>query len=539
MMRRLHPCILVVAILCATAARAAGAPNLYQDTADYPPFKLTWSGNADLKQVRGVFPHPVLAARAVLTTDAGAFITDDAGRTWRPMPAATVQSVGPICDVAFHPMASDTFYMASRTKGVWVTADNGRTFRPIGTKTGGMASDAVVSLGVGRGDLPEPILLAVHGDAAPGMSRSTDGGRKWTVSGSDYCFRCVLAGDKPGAPFLLLTGATRKEPDIQNLYACRTTDYEFTVELLRDVVPTGLACAPKGGPFYMATADSGLYRIDNTEFLPAVKPLTLKGVGGWASVGVTWGPSADVVNLYLYNTSNRGLVVSSDDLASVRTASEGLTVGALVREGAAIRPNANGTVFYAVANGALSVGRMGENVPVVDLKPAFCEAPPFQESEPVWGQLTDVFDKFVRAEGSTVDAAKALCQGVGDPRAAYRRCQVTITARLPLTPSPPVSVIVDLSRLGGPPDARLFDDGRNDDGAAGDGLYGRSFAFRPEIYPEAQGEWRAMWPGRAALGVRATFADGRQTGAVGVMDVSIRPPPPRRQLLQDPASPVQ
>ena len=525
MRRCLRPWILITGVLLAAATRAVAEPPLYRDTAEYAPFTLTWSDRADVKQARGVFPHPILPQRAALATDSGLFLTEDSGRTWSMLPAAATKAVGPIRDVAFHPLAVDTFYMASQTKGIWATTDNGKTFRPLGTKARGMASDTVVSLIVYPGDLARQTLLAVHGDAASGLSRSRDGGQSWDVLGRDYCFRRVLCGDEPPFSFYFLIGSTPKEPDIQNVYACSTVDDEFIIELVRDVVPTDMACAPKGGPIYLATSDSGLYRIDNTQFLPAVKPLGFKGVDGWASVGVTWGPNPDVVNLLLYDPSNLGLVVSSDDLASVHTASDGLLVSALVKEGAVIRPNANGTVFYAVANASLSIGRVPEEVPVVDLKPALFALAPRAESEPAWKELGDAFDKFSRAEGSTVAAAKALCQSVGDLQGVYHRCQLTVTARLPLKPSPPVSVTVDLSRFGGTPDTPLFDDGQHNDGAAGDGIYGGTFAFLPEMHPPAADEWRSSWPGRVALGVSATFADGRHEGAVGVVAVFARPSP--------------
>jgi hypothetical protein len=65
----------------------------------------------------------------------------------------------------------------------------------------------------------------------------------------------------------------------------------------------------------------------------------------------------------------------------------------------------------------------------------------------------------------------------------------------------------------------LFDDGKHDDGAAGDGVYGGTFIFLPDIYRPRGGETRSVWPGRIALGVRATFADGHHQGAVGVVDL--------------------
>lgn len=507
-------------------ASATPVNPLFRDRRAYPPLRLTWSLNPDIKQVSGVFPHPILLQRAVLATGSGLLLTDDSGHSWSKLPEATVEKVGPIRDIAFHPALADTFYIASQTKGIWVTTDNGKTFRQLGTKAKGMASETVVSLVIYSGDPSNQTLLATHGITTPGLSRSRDGGQTWDVVNTEYCFRRVLCGDRAPSWFFLLIGSTPKEPEIQNLYSCKTVG-EFITELLRDIVPTDIACAPLPhtraiSPFYVTTSDSGLYRIDNTEFLPEVKQLGFKGIDGWASVGVTWGPNADVINLFLYDPSKLGLVVSSDNLAHIRTASDGLPVGPLVKEGAAIRPNANGTVFYAVISDALSMGRVSEDVPALDIKPATFELASNSEIDKAWKELGGAFDKFSRTEGSAAAAAKALCQNVGDPQGMYHHCQLTVTARLPLKPSPPTSVTIDLSRFGGAVDTPLFDDGKHGDGAAGDGTYGLTFAFlsAPRLPPDY--EWRSSWPGRVPLGVTATYPDGRHEGAVGIVGVYSR-----------------
>jgi hypothetical protein len=453
------------------------------------------------------------------------FLTGDTGRTWTPLPEATVEKVGTVNAVAFHPLSPDTFYLASQTKGVWVTTDQGKTFNQIGAKAKGMASDTVTSLIVYTGDPSHQTLLAVHGEAAPGLSRSRDGGATWDVVTTDYCFDRLLGGDGAMGEFYL-TGTTAKQHDVQNIYSCSAVG-EYPLELVHDVVPTDMAFAPvpfeKNGTAYVATSDSGLYRVENgssTGDIHDIHKLPLKDVDGWASVGVTWGPNADVVNLFLYDPAKLGLVISHDDLATIRTASDGLLVSPLVKEGAVIRPNTNGTIFYAVANESLSIGRVPRDVPVVDLNPPAVELNTSNQKS--WKDLADAFQAYSRATGSTVAAARALGQSVGDLQALYHSRQLTITARLPLQPAPPVSVTVDLSRFGGAPDTPLFDDGQHSDGAAGDGVYGTTLAFLPEAHRPAHEDkdWRSSWPGRVALGVTATFADGHHTGAVGVETIS-------------------
>lgn len=509
-------------------ASATPVNPLFCDRRTYSPLRLTWSFNGGIAQVNAVFPHPILLQRAVLATGSGLLLTEDSGRTWSQLPEGTTEKVGPIRDVAYDPQAVNTFYIASQTKGVWITTDNGKTFRQLGTKAGGMASDTAVSLIVYSGDPSYQTLLAAHGGTTRGLSRTRDGGRTWDVVNTECSFSRIVCGDR-GASFFLLIGSDPGEPEIQNLYSCNTVG-EFVTELLRDIVPTDLACAPianppgKYGPYYLATSSSGLYRIDETQFMPAVTQLEVERFGSWASAGVTWGPNADVMDLFLYDPSRLGLVVSSDNLAHIRATSDGLPVGPLVKEGATVRPNANGTVFYAVVNDALSIGRVPDEVPALDLTPPTFELAPNADIENAWKKLGEAFDKFSRADGGTVAAAMALNQSTGDPQTLYRRCQLTITARLPAHPSPPTSVTVDLSRFGGTPDTPLFDDGLHNDGAAGDGVYGFTFAFlpKPQRLPTPTYEWRSAWPGRVPLGVSATYADGRREGAVGIVGVFTR-----------------
>jgi hypothetical protein len=518
------PGIAVAVLLAALPARAqqSAVPPLYRDTTNYPPLSLTWSTSTDQRQVLGVFPHQVLTQRAVLATAAGLLQTTNAGRTWTPLPAATAEKVGPIAEVAFHPLLPDTFYIGSRTKGVWSTTDNGRSFTQIGTKATGLASNTIVSLIVYSGDSSHQTLLAVHGDAAPGLSRSRDGGKTWDVVNTDYHFRRLLSG-QGNLQQLYLFGSTLKEPDIQSVYSCSTVG-EFVAEAMRDVVATDMVYAPtpyrKPATVYLTTSDTGLYRLDNADSAGLsynVKPLPFPDAAGWASVGVGWGPCADRIGLFLYDPLKLGLVVSEDDLATFHTASDGLPTSSLVKEGAAVRPNANATVFYAVANGTLSIGREPEDVPVVTFTPAAFEVN--QEQDKSWGDLAQAFEAFANSKLQTVEAAKALLQKFPDPAQVYRQHQIVVTARVPTHSAPPKSVVIDLSRYGGYPETPLFDDGLHGDSAGGDGVYGLTFAFLPDRHQTREDEWRTSWPGRVAMGVTASYADGHRQGAVGVVDV--------------------
>jgi hypothetical protein len=500
-------------------------PPLYRDTTQYPPLKLAWNTDTDLNGVLGVFVHPVLPQLALVVTQSGVLGTGDAGRTWTVLAGATADKVGTVNEIAWDPVQPDTFYLASATSGIWMTTDGGKTCTQIGSKSGGLAADTVSSLCVYPGDPSQQTIVAVHGDAAPGLSWTQDGGKTWQVANDDYHFHRVIGGEGE-MPDLYLTGASLKEPDIQSLYSCGTLG-DYVTELVRDVVPTDLAFAPnkfeKHGTLYLATSDSGLCRLDKVERTSMSYTTTQLGSkdDSWSSVSVTWGPSADAINLYLYDSSKQGLVVTGDDLATQQTASDGLQVGSLIKEGATLRPNANGTVFYAAVNGALQIGRAPDDVPAVEVTPGIVVSDPRARDE--WKNLAAGFQLFggARAGGSAVDAAKALLQKVGDPAALYKAHHVTVSARVPTQPAPPKSVTVDLTRYGGGPNMPLFDDGQHGDGAAGDGVYANTFAFLPEMYRPRGGdpETRSVWPGRVALGVRAEYPDGHCQGAVGVVGI--------------------
>jgi hypothetical protein len=519
--RRVAVYLMLTAALLRADARPP-LPALYFDSTKYPPFHLTWNTSTDIQDVVAVFPHPLRVQRAALATSSGLLLTEDSGRTWTPLPGATADKVGTILDVAFHPLLPDTFYIASQTQGIWATTDGGKTFTQIGTKAGGMASDTVVSLCVYAGDSSHQTLLAVHGDAAPGLSRSRDGGKTWEVVNADYRFRRLLTGEG-NLQQLYLFGSTVKDPDVQCVYSCSTVG-EFVTDAVHDVLPTDMVYAPtlyrKPAIVYLSTSDTGLSRIDNLNSAGLafnVTPLPFKDASGFASVGSAWGPSADAINLFAYDPAKLGLVVSRDDFATYQTASAGLPTSSLVKEGAMLRPNANGTVFYAVANGSLSIGRQPDDVPVVDFTPAAFEVDP--DDNKAERELAEAFQKFTEFKGHTTDAATALLGSVSDLEQVYRQHQIAVTARVPVQPSPPKSVTVDLSRYGGYPNTPLYDDGQHNDGVAGDGVYGLTFAFLPERHPPREDEWRPSGPGRVAMGVTATYADGHSQGAVGVVEI--------------------
>lgn len=270
---------------------AANVP--YCEMREYAPLYLAWNPIADFSQVRSIFPHPIMAGRAVVATESGLSLTEDAGLTWKDSPEAAAAKIGAVSDVAFDPLTSGVFYVASATKGVWITKDNGGTFAPIGAKAQGMASDSVASLILYPGDPGRLTLIAVHGKSAPGISITRNGGQTWEVMDADYNFSRVMAGGE-NSQQLFLFGSTVKDPDVQSCYTSNTAG-EYPVEAVHDVVPTDMASLPareKGGDVvYVATSDSGLYRVSNDDMVTVshtVKQLPVANVNGWASVAVVW-----------------------------------------------------------------------------------------------------------------------------------------------------------------------------------------------------------------------------------------------------------
>ncbi len=129
---------------------------------------------------------------------------------------------------------------------------------------------------------------------------------------NDYNFSRIF-GSEGNALDLYLIGSSPRQPDVTNLYSCSSLG-EFAVELMHDLAPTDVCVPPvavgKQPGIYLATSDNGLYRLDqekDDDTSRDVKQLTLPDVPGWASVAMTWGPSADVLNLYLFDPAKNGV----------------------------------------------------------------------------------------------------------------------------------------------------------------------------------------------------------------------------------------
>jgi len=497
--------------------KALSAPGrLYWHEGDYQPLRLTWSASRQVHGARGVFPHPLLPRRALLACAEGLMISEDAGRTWLALTAADAEKVGLVRDVAFSPEAPDTFYLACDAKGVWMTADGGKTFRRIGSRRNGLADDSTCAVCVYPGDPSSQTLLVGHGDAACGLSRSDDGGQTWTVIEPQHRVRAILAGPT-GSGALFLIGSKKQMPDVQCVYFCSLLG-ESWQEAVRDVIPIdGTWPALRGGPF-VATGDSGMYRLSGDgAFTMKVGP---EGVVRWSSVGVTWGPTADSQIVYACEPTRLGMVASGDGFKTFSTHSAGLYTGSFVKEGAHIRAGADGQVFYAVVNDVLYVGRVRPGALAVEdvtvTPPVVLLAPQARDAALVRVRRQIVA---IPKERTAVAGARRLMELAGAVRRTASADQIVITARVLGASGEANAVTVDLSRLGGSPQTPMFDDGRHGDGAAGDGVYGAIVPIDPRDFRGDPNDWRVPWPGRLALTVTARGADGAKAGAVGVLEL--------------------
>jgi len=499
---KLAATILLIGITGLTAAE-----QIFSDKSVYEPLELAWSTRSELKNAEAVFPHPLIPGRAILTTPSTVFQTEDGGLNWKPWPEGA--KPGRVRTLAFDPRNPQHVLVGA--KGIWETTDNGATLHPVASPQNGLASDTVVDLIFYSGDPGNNTLLAAHGEAAPGLSRSRDGGKSWDVVNPEYFFHRLKGGASTGFKRLFLFGAPKDDPEVKGLFMS-TTPGEFLSELMRDVMLTDLAYYPaKGGNIFFSTFAKGAGRIlgGHSNVGQEMRTLEIDGVSGWASFAVTWGPNADVLYLCAYDPSKAGFIISSDDLKTHRTMG-GVLVSPLVKEGAAVRPNANGTIFYAVANGSLSIGQ-AKSAPVVETSPAVLE---LSQDDPGFNDVREEFAAFSKTPDSRFGAAALqICDSFGDLAAPYLKRRLTVTATVP---KKPVAMLIDLSRAGGTPDTPMFDDGRHGDGDANDGIFGITFAYDARVQ---QGDWRPTAPSQVPFGVAALSRDGKRNGAVALAGV--------------------
>lgn len=512
----------------------------------FPPTSIRWAAAASARGVKAVYPHPYVSQAAVMVDQAGLKVSIDWGKTFKEVPGGSADAIGDVNHVEFQPDDPSVFYIASQTKGIFICEGLGKSARQLAAKASGLASDCVSDVRVDGGDIRLRTLLAGHGlssslkavqaDGAAstaGLSRSLDGGKTWAALASikDFHVDGILPGG-PGDAWLYVLA--RKGADAAPcVYYARSSDDQLA-EMSKDVLAAGWSCGVfQSQASYWATADAGILMVTpsggNRDALPLAEELAdLK----WSSLAATYGSTADHEMICFFEPSKHGLVTLSRSAIARETRGGGFTpphaahgqnlpLGSFTRQGAHVRPSANGEVFYCVINGSLYIGRQDRGQPAVsDVRatPAVCTfsrhayAQQAAELGPMLGALAN--------ERSAAGAAGPILEKFKPLDEALPQGVTLVTAKID---SKPAAVTVDLSRLGSSPRAPMNDAGVLGDQTAGDGVYTARVVFHPERLGSDWRDKRRWLPGPTGLTISAVAADGRLSTGVAVISAFPRP----------------
>ena len=149
-----------------------------------------------------------------------------AGLAWRSIGPATMS--GRISDIAIHPKAPRTWYLAAASGGVWKTTNAGTTFTPvfdgqasysIGTVVIDPANPHTVWVGTGENNYQRAVA---YGD---GVYKSVDDGATWTNMGlktSEHIGRIVIDPTNSDIVYVAAQGPAWSSGGERGLY--KTTD---------------------------------------------------------------------------------------------------------------------------------------------------------------------------------------------------------------------------------------------------------------------------------------------------------------------------
>ena len=318
---------------------------------EYPSFRVVWRSDERVRDVRMVFPHPLVSRRVVLATDAGLLISDDAGNNWKELLGTAPDAIGEVGHVEFGIDDPQMIYVASATKGVWQITDSAKAPVQIGSKAAGLLSDAVNQVRVDPGDPLCKTLLAVHGSEVGGISRSQDGGKTWhALPGlEDYFVDKLLCGG-PGLSSAFAMASQKDPTGTRGVYYCLSVG-DFFKDYAGNIQATDGALDilferpfPEANDLsFWSTANAGLLKTDhngtNTERIGPPE------IDKWSSIGVTYGATADARLIYAYEPTKLGMAVSQDDGKTFASFSEGLPKGGFVRQGAGASQRGRKRVF--------------------------------------------------------------------------------------------------------------------------------------------------------------------------------------------------
>jgi len=195
------------------------APTLVPETA----LLLAQGRGAAADSLRRPATKPVTRPTAADSASAGPSL---AGLSWRSLGPATMS--GRISDIAIHPKAPRTWYLAAASGGVWKTTNAGTTFTPvfdgqtsysIGTVVVDPANPHTVWVGTGENNYQRAVA---YGD---GVYKSVDDGATWTNMGlktSEHIGRIVIDPTNSDIVYVAAQGPVWSSGGERGLY--KTTD---------------------------------------------------------------------------------------------------------------------------------------------------------------------------------------------------------------------------------------------------------------------------------------------------------------------------
>ncbi|HBC89388.1 MAG TPA: hypothetical protein DCZ94_20805 [Lentisphaeria bacterium] len=510
--------IAIFAVICGTATAEEKKIEPEAVAAPLQDLNVVWARDTKVSgHVTAVFPHPSMTQRILLAVADGLMISENGGEEWKKIPAADLAKIGRITCMAFVPDRENSFYAGTDGKGVWLTEDCGKTFKQIGSVAKGMASDSIAAFYIFPGDQLFHTLVAAHGDAAPGISRSVNKGETWSSFATDYNVSSIRFRD-PGCYDAFIVASKKDAPDIKSIfYGISIDDYWY--EAMKDVVPSGNALPLfKHNPVF-STLDQGIVFVSKSDMYRAGP----KDVG-FTSVGVTWGRTADEQLMYSYDPKKMGMIASMDAFKTWTAQGAGLYTGDFTKEGSHVRANANGTVFYAMANNNLYVGRQkasGLTISSVRTTPSVFEYAGTMYRTRMT-TLKQNISKFHQSR-SAATASAVLKKDIDGMKDAMTAGQYSVTAQVSSQGGKAKSVTIDLRMIGGSQKTLMFDDGKHEDGKADDGIYGTTFRLDPWRLRNDEKIGPKRWPGQIGLTITADGTEGSRYAAVAPIDIYSMP----------------
>jgi photosystem II stability/assembly factor-like uncharacterized protein len=476
--------IRITLIFIALAGRlfAASAPLPSSDA------RISWEADLRVKRAERIFPSPHDAGRIWVVTPPGIMETRDGGANWNLLPDTGREKLGRISDVLFSPVSAEIILLSSRDNGVFRSNDNGKTWQNIGTAATGVNSPNVSRLACNPADRGAHIYYATHGDAAPGISKTIDGGQTWFTIAENYNVHEILVDGRD----VVIGEHPVDEEDAWSITESRDQGATWT-EVRPNVHPTVAGVNRIASNYiWFGTLKGRLYERHRTGRWQTGdwQPAGPEDGGEWASIFGAFGTRLDDDVVYAYDPHHYGLIASRDGFKTWWSENTNLYVGPMVKEGANICANSSGQTLFASINGQLYVGR----TPVPD-GPALTE---FKITPSVihW------------TKGAPVTVSTKVASFDADPKSK-------ITA-----------VHTNIEALHGPNNFPLFDDGKHEDGAAGDGLFAAPFAVDDEWTRQWQwydGVKRPHFPGQLMLSVSATDASNRTVTQVFPVSLFAKP----------------